>query len=53
MLRFSRPGLLLASLEVRAGGFFLPGSMAFYLDEDENHAMSNFEVGALLHTHTH
>ena len=40
MLRFSRPGLLLGSLEVRAGGFFLPGSMVFYLDEDENHAKS-------------
>ena len=26
--------------------------MPFYLDENENHAMTNFEVGALLHTHT-
>ena len=30
----------------------LTGSMPFYLDENENHAMTNFEVGALLHTHT-
>ena len=39
-LRFSHPSLLLASLEARARGFFLPGSMAFYLDENENHAKS-------------